>query len=44
MKKWGDNIEKFIELANKYNVRMILVGGSTVNFHDYQRHSADVDF
>lgn len=23
---------------------MILVGGSAVNFHGYQRHSADVDF
>lgn len=44
MRKWGDNIEKFIELANKHNVRMILVGGGAVNFHGYQRHSADVDF
>lgn len=44
MRKWGDNIEKFIELANKHNVRMILVGGGAVNFHGYQRHSADVVF
>ena len=42
--KWGDNIEKFIRLANKHEVRMILVGGGAVNFHGYQRHSADVDF
>lgn len=44
MKKWGENIEKFIKLANKHKVRMILVGGGAVNFHGYQRHSADVDF
>ena len=44
MNKWGENIEKFIKLANKYKVRMILVGGGAVNFHGYQRHSADVDF
>ena len=41
---WEDKIDSFIELANKYSVRMILVGGSAVNFHGYQRHSADVDF
>lgn len=23
---------------------MLLVGGGAVNFHGYQRHSADVDF
>ncbi len=44
MRKWGDNIEKFIKLANKHKVRMILVGGGAVNFHGYQRHSADVVF
>ena len=44
MRKWGDNIESFIKLANKYKVKMILVGGGAVNFHGYQRHSADVDF
>lgn len=42
--KWGDNIETFIKLANKHQVRMLLVGGGAVNFHGYQRHSADVDF
>ncbi|WP_223248819.1 DUF6036 family nucleotidyltransferase [Leeuwenhoekiella nanhaiensis] len=25
-------------------VRLIMVGGGAVNFHGYQRHSADVDF
>ena len=44
MNNWEDKIDSFIELANKYNVRMIMVGGGAVNFHGYQRHSADVDF
>ncbi|WP_247653513.1 nucleotidyl transferase AbiEii/AbiGii toxin family protein [Flavobacterium sp. CS20] len=42
--KWGENIEKFIKLANKHRVKMIMIGGGAVNFHGYQRHSADVDF
>ncbi len=41
---WSDNIYKFLVLAGEYNVRMILVGGGAVNFHGYQRHSADIDF
>ncbi len=44
MRNWGDNIEKFLELANRYNVRMILVGGGAVNFHGYHKYSAIVDF
>lgn len=45
MKKvWEDNINQFITLANKHKVRMVMVGGAAVNFHGYQRHSADVDF
>ena len=42
--KWGENIDRFIKFANKYEVKMILIGGGAVNFHGYQRHSADVDF
>jgi len=42
--EWKDNIDQFIFLANKYGVRMLMVGGGAVNFHGYQRHSADVDF
>ncbi len=42
--KWNDKIESFIRLANNFKVKMILVGGGAVNFHGYQRHSADVDF
>ncbi|MFY0483379.1 nucleotidyltransferase [Flavobacterium sp. PLA-1-15] len=44
LQKWEENIESFITLASKHNVRMIMVGGGAVNFHGYQRHSADVDF
>ena len=43
-KLWDQNIDEFIALANKHNVRMLMVGGGAVNFHGYQRHSADVDF
>lgn len=44
LETWGENIEQFLELANKHNVRMLMIGGGAVNFHGYQRHSADVDF
>jgi len=43
-KIWERNIDDFLYLTNKYNVRMLMVGGGAVNFHGYQRHSADVDF
>lgn len=43
-KLWDQNIDEFISLASKHNVRMLMVGGGAVNFHGYQRHSADVDF
>lgn len=42
--KWNDRIDQFLELASRHEVRMIMVGGGAVNFHGYQRHSADVDF
>ncbi|MFE3870840.1 nucleotidyl transferase AbiEii/AbiGii toxin family protein [Flavobacterium sp. ZS1P70] len=41
---WEENINSFVSLANKYKVRMLMVGGGAVNFHGYQRHSSDVDF
>jgi hypothetical protein len=41
---WENNIDAFIKFSNEYGVRMIMVGGGAVNFHGYQRHSADVDF
>jgi hypothetical protein len=42
--KWEENINQCIIIANKHKVRMLMVGGGAVNFHGYQRHSADVDF
>ena len=42
--KLEENINQFISIANKHKVRMLMVGGGAVNFHGYQRHSADVDF
>lgn len=44
MRLWKENIDSFIKLAHKEGVRMVMVGGGAVNFHGYQRHSADVDF
>lgn len=44
MRQWKENIDTFIKIANKFGVRMIMVSGGAVNFHGYQRHSADVDF
>lgn len=41
---WGAQVSEFIQLADQLGVRMIMVGGGAVNFHGYQRHSADVDF
>lgn len=41
---FSDKIESFIKAANKHALNMILVGGGAVNFHGYQRHSADLDF
>lgn len=42
--KWEDNIVRFLASCEKYRVKLLLVGGGAVNFHGYQRHSADVDF
>ncbi len=44
MNQWKEDINTFLRLANEFNVRMIMIGGGAVNFHGYQRHSADVDF
>ncbi len=42
--EFEDKVTRFVELAAKHGVKMLLVGGGAVNFHGYQRHSADVDF
>jgi len=41
---WKQKIDDFIFLSNQKQVKMLMVGGGAVNFHGYQRHSADVDF
>ncbi|WP_264511600.1 nucleotidyltransferase [Flavobacterium sp. N1719] len=43
-RNWVHNIDQFIASAQRNGVRMLMVGGGAVNFHGYQRHSADVDF
>jgi len=43
-KIWKENIDEFLREASQEEVKMLLVGGGAVNFHGYQRHSADVDF
>ncbi len=42
--EFDDKVQQFIELTNKHDVKLLMVGGGAVNFHGYQRHSADVDF
>lgn len=42
--QWRKDVNNFLSLANKHKVKMLMVGGGAVNFHGYQRHSADVDF
>ncbi len=44
VKIWKENIDKFLKEASREEVKMLLVGSGAVNFHGYQRHSADVDF
>ena len=44
LKEFPERIESFIKAANKHHVKMILVDGGAVNFHGYQRHSADLYF
>lgn len=42
--EWNNDIKQFISLCNEKDVKMLMVGGGAVNFHGYQRHSADIDF
>lgn len=44
LQNFPERLEQFIKTAHKNQLRMILVGGGAVNFHGYQRHSADIDF
>ena len=43
-KSFDERVLEFVKSCNNNEVRMLLVGGSAVNFYGYQRHSADVDF
>ena len=38
------DVYEFIKACNLHKVKMILVGGSAVNYYGYKRHSADIDF
>lgn len=42
--EFEQEVQTFILLADRKELRMLMVGGGAVNFHGYQRHSADVDF
>ncbi len=44
MEQWRQNIDEFIQLAEKHKVEMLIVGGAAVQFHGYIRNSFDVDF
>jgi len=41
---FNQDVYEFIKACNQNNVKMILVGGSAVNYYGYKRHSADIDF
>ena len=44
MERWQKNIEEFMELAERHDVKMLMVGGGAVQFHGYNRNSFDIDF
>lgn len=41
---WDEHIDSFLAACSEFDVKMMMIGGGAVNFHGYQRHSADVDF
>lgn len=43
LQSFPERLDQFIKYAHENHVKMILIGGA-VNFHGYQRHSANVDF
>lgn len=43
-RNFNTDVYNFIEACSSFGVRMILVGGSAVNYYGYKRHSADIDF
>jgi hypothetical protein len=44
IQSFPERLDLFIKTAFKNQLNMILIGGGAVNFHGYQRHSADIDF
>lgn len=42
--RFAEEVNEFLRAAHVNEVRMLLVGGGAVNFHGYQRQSADIDF
>lgn len=42
--RFDEDIRSFLRAARQHEVRLLMVGGGAVNFHGYQRHSADIDF
>ena len=41
---FDEEIRAFLRAAHEHGLRLLMVGGGAVNFHGYQRHSADIDF
>ncbi|XOV95260.1 MAG: hypothetical protein ACFHWX_11235 [Bacteroidota bacterium] len=42
--EFDNMVIEFLDKTSQHGVEMVMVGGGAVNFHGYQRHSADVDF
>lgn len=42
--RFDEEVLGFLRAADEHEVRLLMVGGGAVNFHGYQRHSADIDF
>ncbi len=43
-RNFNDEVYAFLEVCQQFKVRLLLVGGSAVNYYGYKRHSADIDF
>jgi len=42
--RFDEEVTAFLRATQEHGVMMLMVGGGAVNFHGYQRHSADIDF
>lgn len=43
MTRFGEKVSGFLREADRQGLRVLMVGGGAVNFHGYQRHSADIN-